>query len=307
MMSYQQWMFDTVGRFPTLVLGPSGSGKELVARALGLARFIPFNPRSGEFVEGPNKSFHPINLSALSETLIESELFGHRKGAFTGAFNERKGLFSIAGDYGTVFLDEIGEVRESTQVKLLRLLQSGEFQAIGDNRQAYFTGKIVAATHKDLAAEMEAGRFREDFYYRLCGDQVHTASLYDILKDRPEDLASSVNYICTKLVGNDGASELSGQIVSEIETTLPRDYGWPGNFRELEQAVRNCIVRGQYKPAEKALANESIEAAFHSAAMSLKDWTRLYVQQAVRTHGSYRSAARVLDVDQRTVKQLTES
>jgi transcriptional regulator with GAF, ATPase, and Fis domain len=305
MMSYQQWMFETVGRFPTLILGPSGSGKELVARALGLARFLPYDSKSGAFADGPNESFYPINLSALSETLIESELFGHCKGAFTGAFNDRQGLFSLAGGYGSVFLDEIGEVKESTQVKLLRLLQSGEFQAIGDNKPARYTGKIIAATHKNLAAEMEVGRFREDFYYRLCGDQIHTVALREILADEPADLATSVRYICTKLIGAEGAEDLSGRILTELHQHLPPDYPWPGNFRELEQAVRNCIVRGSYQPAETRSTGPSMDTIFQQTEISLEKWTQLYAQQAIQNYGSYRAAAQQLGVDQRTVKKLS--
>ena len=307
MMSYQQWMFDAVGRFPTLILGPSGSGKELVARALGLARFLPYDPKSGNFADGPENSFYPINLSALSETLIESELFGHRKGAFTGAFADRQGLFALAGEYGSVFLDEIGDVQQSTQVKLLRLLQSGEFQAIGDNRSLHYTGKIIAATHKDLAAEMKAGRFREDFYYRLCGDQLHTVSLRQILDDNPDELAHSVRYIIGKLIGAEGAAQLSGRVLSELQHDLPASYAWPGNFRELEQAVRNCIVRGEYRSAANAPKHADVAAIYQHTELSLDEWTRLYVRQAIQNHGSYRAAARHLGVDQRTVKKIADA
>ena len=141
MLSYQQWMHESVGRFPTLVLGPSGSGKEIVARAIGLSRFIPYDSVAGTFASRPKDSFRPVNLSALSETLIESELFGHRKGSFTGAIRDHAGIFETAGSHGTVFLDEIGEVPESIQVKLLRLLQSGEFQAIGRGPALLLRGK----------------------------------------------------------------------------------------------------------------------------------------------------------------------
>ena len=164
MLSYQQWMHESVGRFPTLILGPTGSGKEIVARAIGLSRFIPYNSKTGQFASNPNKSFCPVNLSALTETLIESELFGHRKGSFTGAMRDHLGIFKTAGQHGTVFLDEIGEVPESIQVKLLRILQSGEFQAIGGNAPSYYEGKIIAATHRDLGMEVGQGRMREDFF-----------------------------------------------------------------------------------------------------------------------------------------------
>jgi DNA-binding NtrC family response regulator len=302
MMSYQQWMYDSVGRFPTLILGPSGSGKEVVARAIGLSRFIPYDIKAGRFITSAQASFHPVNLAALSETLIESELFGHRKGSFTGAMADRDGLFATAGSYGTVFLDEIGEVSQATQVRLLRLLQSGEFQAIGDNRPAYFTGKVIAATHRDLDAEMRTGRFREDFYYRLCGDQVSTVALRDILRDRPEDLTTSVNYICTKLFGHEGAQHLCSRILNTLERDVPTDYRWPGNFRELEQAVRNIVVRDEYTPTPRH-EERSADNILKDSRYTLAEWNRIYVQQAFANAGSYREAARRLDVDQRTIKK----
>lgn len=302
MMSYQLWMYDAVGRFPTLILGPSGSGKEVVARAIGLSRFIPYDAQQGQFASPVEESFHPVNLAALSETLIESELFGHRKGSFTGATADRAGIFASAGNYGTVFLDEIGEVSQANQVKLLRLLQSGEFQAIGDNQPAYFTGKVIAATHRDLHAEMRTGRFRQDFYYRLCGDQIQTVALRDILQDSPEDLAISINYICTKLFGSEGAQHLSSRILETLQRQVPCDYAWPGNFRELEQAVRNIVVRNAYRPSP-AEANPSVDGIFNETRISLAEWNRLYTQQAFKNAGSYREAARRLDVDQRTIKK----
>ena len=302
MMSYQLWMYDTVGRFPTLILGPSGSGKEVVARAVGLSRFIPYDARQGQFLSPIEESFYPVNLAALSETLIESELFGHRKGSFTGATADRRGIFAAAGNYGTVFLDEIGEVSQATQVKLLRLLQSGEFQAIGDNSPAHFTGKIIAATHRDLQAEMRIGQFREDFYYRLCGDQIQTVALRDILEDSPADLAISINYICTKLFGSEGAQHLSARILQTLHKQVPSNYSWPGNFRELEQAVRNIVVRNEYKPSPTQ-ADPSVDAILKETRVSLAEWNRLYTQQAFKNAGSYREAARRLDVDQRTIKK----
>ena len=218
MLSYQQWMHESVGRFPTLILGPTGSGKEIVARAIGLSRFIPYDSKSGQFASNPHKSFCPVNLSALTETLIESELFGHRKGSFTGAMRDHAGIFKTAGQYGTVFLDEIGEVPESIQVKLLRILQSGEFQSIGGDAPSFYEGKIIAATHRDLSQEVRQGRMREDFFYRLCGDQVNTVGLKDILSSNPKEIENSIHYICSKLFGAEGAKELSFKVLDRLQS-----------------------------------------------------------------------------------------
>ena len=307
MLSYQQWMHESVGRFPTLVLGPSGSGKEIVARAIGLSRFIPYDPQSSQFASKPRDSFRPVNLSALSETLIESELFGHRKGSFTGAIRDHAGIFETAGVHGTVFLDEIGEVPESIQVKLLRLLQSGEFQAIGSEERSFYEGKIIAATHRDLDAEMRAGRIREDFFYRLCGDQVNTVALHEILASRPDEIIGSVHYICSRLFGPEGAGELSSRVVDTLREQVPKNYEWPGNFRELEQAVRNVIVRNEYVPVLRGEESNRIETVYENTEVSLAQWSATYARKAFENAGSYREAARRLKIDQRTLKKLVES
>ena len=304
MLSYQQWMHESVGRFPTLILGPTGSGKEIVARVIGLSRFIPYDPQSGQFVSNPNKSFCPVNLSALTETLIESELFGHRKGSFTGAMRDQPGIFKTAGQYGTVFLDEIGEVPESIQVKLLRILQSGEFQAIGGDAPSFYEGKIIAATHRDLTMEVRQGRMREDFFYRLCGDQVNTIALRDILSVNPKEIENSVFYICSKLFGVEGAKELSSKVVDRLQSVIPKNYPWPGNFRELEQAVRNIIVHDEFVPLGQGSEKEfDINQVYANTNLSLNDWSRIYAKKAYENAGSYREAARLLRVDQRTLKK----
>ena len=182
---YRRALHDRMHDFTTLITGESGTGKELVARAIGLSRFIPFDPETRCFTESYTASFHPLNLSALTPTLIESELFGHRKGAFTGAVDDREGWLEACGEGGTVFLDEIGELDGEIQVKLLRVLQTRSFQRIGETRTRRFAGKIIAATNRDLAREMQAGSFREDFYYRLNSDWVRTPTLREQLADHP--------------------------------------------------------------------------------------------------------------------------
>ena len=159
MRRYRRKLYDRMGTIPTLITGPSGTGKELVARAIGLSRYIPFDVKNKSFKRYFDEGFYAINLSALSETVIESELFGHRKGAFTGAVTERRGYLEEAGDLGSVFLDEIGEVNESIQVKLLRVLQTRSFQRLGDTENYQFNGKFIAATNRNLDEEMQRGTF----------------------------------------------------------------------------------------------------------------------------------------------------
>jgi transcriptional regulator with PAS, ATPase and Fis domain len=185
---YQRSLYRRLGDVTTLITGPSGTGKELVARAIGLSRYVPFDGDRGRFVENFFDGFHAVNLSALSPTLIESELFGHRRGAFTGAVADRVGWLESCPTHGAVFLDEIGEVDPAIQVKLLRVLQSRNFQRLGDTANLSFCGKIIAATNRDLKQEIDAGRFREDFYYRLCADRIATPTLRQQLDECPEDL-----------------------------------------------------------------------------------------------------------------------
>ena len=246
---YRRALFDKMGDVATLITGPSGTGKEIVARAIGLSRFIPFEPRRKRFVLEAGDTFFALNLSALAPTIIESELFGHRRGAFTGALTDRKGWLALCPPLGTVFLDEIGEVDPTIQVKLLRVLQTREFQPIGDTKTQAFAGKIVAATNRDLATEMTSGRFREDLYYRLCSDLITTPSLKEQLRDTPDDLNDLVRFIARRVVGKEESETVTTEVLEWIESHLERNYAWPGNVRELEQCVRNVVIRNAYRPA----------------------------------------------------------
>ncbi|MDG1138796.1 MAG: sigma 54-interacting transcriptional regulator [Opitutales bacterium] len=303
MLSYQQWMHEVVGRFPTIILGPSGSGKEVVADAIARSRFIPYDEKKGEFSAKPDLVFHPVHLSSLSETLLESELFGHKEGSFTGAIRDHKGVFQTAGKHGSVFLDEIGEVPEAVQVKLLRILQSGEFQPIGAEQKSFFQGKVIAATHRNLNERMHSGKMREDFFYRLCGDQIKTVSLREILDDSPKEMNVFISFISQKLFGKKGGEELRPRISTVLADSLPEDYPWPGNFRELEQAVRNVVVTGQYHPPKSLSQNQGISNDYEHSTLSMDQWISIYANQAYENFGSYREAAKRIGVDQRTLKK----
>ncbi len=307
MRRYRRALLDRLGDLTTLVTGPSGTGKELVARAIALSRFIPIDPRTGLFAEQFTQTFFPLNLSALSPTLIESELFGHVRGSFTGAFTDRVGWLELCPPLGTVFLDEIGELDPGLQVKLLRVLQSRAFQRIGEHRQRAFGGKVIAATNRDLAASMREGRFREDLYYRLCSDVIVTPCLREQLDDNPAALDTLLAHVAERLVGAEEAPALAAESAQWIRASMPADYPWPGNVRELEQCARNILVRSAYTPSRPLAADGGSGlagplAALAAAGLSADDLLAHYCSLVYARCGSYRETARRLSLDQRTAK-----
>ncbi|CCH53660.1 two component, sigma54 specific, transcriptional regulator, Fis family [Fibrisoma limi BUZ 3] len=205
-----------------LILGESGTGKELLARAV--------HNRSGR----KNKALVKINCAALPATLIESELFGHEKGAFTGATAQKAGRFELA-DGGTLFLDEIGEMPIDLQAKLLRVLQEGEFERVGSTKTLKVNVRLIAATNRDLEKEISEGRFREDLYYRLNVFPIQSLPL----RERKEDIPLLVRHFCTK--HGPGIGRQIDVIPQEVIDTL-MDYHWPGNIRELENVVERSLI-----------------------------------------------------------------
>ncbi len=171
---YRRSLYLRMSDISTLISGPSGTGKELVARAVGLSRYVPFDEKKQCFTDDFLGSFHAVNLSALSPTLIESDLFGHAKGSFTGATADRAGWLEQCQPLGTVFMDEIGELELAIQVKLLRVVESRSFSRVGETQTRRFEGKIIAATNRDLAEEIHAGRFRKDLIIGLLRLKPHT-------------------------------------------------------------------------------------------------------------------------------------
>jgi transcriptional regulator with GAF, ATPase, and Fis domain len=293
-----------MGDFATLVTGPSGTGKELVARAIALSRYLPYEPKRGAFGGDFSAGFFPLNLAALSPTLIESELFGHRRGAFTGALADRAGWMEVCPPAGAVFLDEIGEVGTDIQVKLLRVLQSRTFQPLGGTETRRFAGKIIAATNRDLPAEIRAGRFREDFYYRLCSDQIATPSLRDQLDAAPGEIETLVEHIAGKLLDADEAQAFTRDTLAWIAKNLGARYAWPGNFRELEQCVRNLVLRGDYRPAGPLTRGDAEDwnTLIESCALTADELLRRYTRIVFAQSGTVEETARRLDLDRRTVK-----
>jgi DNA-binding NtrC family response regulator len=302
---YRRSLYARMGDFATLVTGPSGTGKELVARAVALSRYLAFDPKRATFAGELDGGYFPLNLSALSPTLIESELFGHRRGAFTGAVADRAGWMEVCPAHGTVFLDEIGDVDASIQVKLLRVLQSRQFQRLGDTGSRDFGGKIIAATHRDLAAEIRAGRFREDFYYRLCSDQITTPSLREQMDASAEELPLMVGLIAYRLLEPGEAERVTRDAVAWIGKNLGASYAWPGNFRELEQCVRNLLIRRDYKPAGPLAChgNEDWNALLRRGTLTAEEVLTHYTRQVfAQADGNVEETARRMNLDRRTVK-----
>ena len=312
---YRRSLYDRMNDIPVLVLGESGTGKELVSRAIGLSRFIPFDREKQAFAEDYADGYRPVNLAALSSALIESELFGHKKGSFTGATHDRAGWLESCGPYGTIFLDEIGELDPAVQVKLLRVLQARTFQRIGETEERQFAGKIIAATNRDLEAEIDRGNFREDLYYRLCANVIRMPTLREQIAEEPEELERLVGVVATRIAGDEGEA-VTAETLAWIRAKLPDDYDWPGNVRELEQCVRSVLVEGQDAPppggarmrarrdADAAAPGEGggIAPSLLRGEASADDLMREYITRVYAKEGSYEAAARVLGLDRRTVK-----
>ncbi len=302
---YRRALHARMQDITTLVTGPSGTGKELVAQAIGLSRYIPFDLASETFAEDFAGSFHPVNLSALAPTLVEAELFGYRRGAFTGAVQDRAGWLEACSPQGTVFLDEIGDLAPEIQVKLLRVLHSRTFQRLGDLEPRRFRGKIVAATNRDLTEEIRAGRFREDLYYRLCADIVTTPSLREQLRDAPGELSNLIRFVARRVAGDSEEEAVAREVEAWTAEHLGPNYPWPGNVRELEQCVRNILVRKEYLPPKPPAARgprETLSRAAAEGTMTADELLGRYCTLVYSQCGSYEETARRLDLDRRTVK-----
>ena len=306
---YSTTMYAAMADFPTLITGPTGSGKELVARAVGQSGFVPYDEKKNSFASPLNELFVSLNLSALSQTLIESELFGHVKGAFTGATHDRVGWLEACPRHGAVFLDEIGELDHDIQVKLLRVAQDRVFQRLGDTRPCTFHGRIICATNRDLAEEMAAGRFRTDFFYRLCADQIETPSLAARCVDGDAELGHLVEHLLQRMIGAE-AVDVSGECIAWIRSELGPKYPWPGNVRELQQCIRSWLIRKQYRPCIQQAAaggKDSLESALACSEMSADELLTLYCRLKYEQNGSYLKTAQQLGLDRRTVKARVDA
>lgn len=303
------YMRELIGRmddYSTLLLGETGCGKGICASSIGRSSYIPYDESSGGFRESFTHAFVPLNLSQFSEHLIESELFGHRKGAFTGAVADYKGALARCSRYGAVFLDEIGEVSIPVQIKLLQVLEDREFLPVGSYEKKRFPGRIIAATNQELDKLRSEKLFRDDFYYRLCSDVIHVPPLRQRFREDQQELDDLVLHVVKRIVGPD-SDEVGYRVLEGIREQVPEDYGWPGNVRELEQCIRRILLKNRYEVEDSKLHSKNSEekiiadvrCADVTALELLSDYCRLLYEK----YGSYGAVARITELDRRTVKK----
>jgi two-component system, NtrC family, response regulator AtoC len=293
-----QEIFRTISKIAeykttVLVTGESGVGKELVARAIHRRS----SRRGGPFVA--------VNCGAIPENLLESELFGHKKGAFTDAVHDRRGLFEEATT-GTLFLDEIGELPLGLQVKLLRVLEDEKIRRVGDTRDLQVDVRIITATHRDLTAETKAGRFREDLFYRLNVLPIHCPPL----RERRDDIPLLIDHFVAKNNTRLGTS------IRGLDTETRRllyEYAWPGNVRELENTIERAMVLAEGEqivaadlPERIREARDPVQVQLASGELSVKKTTRIIEEILIRralqkTKGNRTRAAEVLEISHRAL------
>jgi DNA-binding NtrC family response regulator len=288
--------------FPVLVEGESGTGKELVAEQL-------HNSSSRT-----NAPFMTINCAAFTPELLDAQLFGHTKGAFTGAAAERAGFFEDAGE-GTLFLDEIGELPLALQSKLLRVLENGEFYRIGETKPRLSKARIVAATNRDLKEEVRSGGFRQDLYHRLCVLTIHVPAL----REREQDVLNLMEYFRKMYAAGNPAFELD-----ETAKSLLEEYTFPGNIRELRNIAIRLTAKYSGKTISAKALEQELETDFNQDAMELSNgdglveqelndknfhldekisvWERKYVNHALsKCNGNLSKAARMLGINRTTL------
>ncbi len=293
-----QDIFRTIAKiadFKTTVLvsGESGTGKELVARALHRRSARKSHP------------FVAVNCGAIPENLLESELFGHKRGAFTDATSDRRGLFEEA-DGGTLFLDEVGELPLSLQVKLLRVLSDETIRRLGESRDVKVDVRIVAATHRDLSAEVKANRFREDLFYRLNVLPIAIPPL----RARRDDVPLLIDHFVAR------NNARLGTTIRGVDTEARRllvEYAWPGNVRELENTIERAMVLSEGDmlvasdlPDRIREARDPVQVQLASGELSIKKTTRVIEETLIRralqkTHGNRTKAAEVLELSHRAL------
>lgn len=261
-----------------LIEGESGTGKELVAHYIH---------RKSDRAEKP---FIKVNCAAIPEQLLESELFGHVRGAFTGALKDRQGRFETA-DGGTIFLDEIGELSSSIQSKLLRVLQTKDFERVGENITRKVDVRVISATNRNLDEALKEGNFREDLFYRLNGVRIKLPPL----RERPEDVPFLIHHFLKEY-----SKDKSIEIAQDADKAL-KAYRWSGNVRELENVIERAALLSVNGIIEMNHLPEEIRSASEPQALSLEETEKVQIKKVLQIAKDYDEAARILGVDRKTL------
>jgi transcriptional regulator with PAS, ATPase and Fis domain len=305
MRAFDRVLWGRMEDFSTLLLGETGTGKGSAAAAIGRSGYIPFDRAKGRYVASFTQSFIATNLSQFPETLIESELFGHRKGAFTGAVDDHKGLFELCSQHGALFLDEIGEMTVPVQIKLLQVLQDRTFTSVGSHQAKRFAGRVIAATNKSLTDLRASGRFRDDFFYRLCSDVITLPTLRQRIEEDRTELERLVTELIVRLTGKEDPHD-TDFILTAFARDLPRNYPWPGNVRELEQAVRRVLLTHHYTGDIKIGSTEpgrALAGEIQTGTLSARELLSRYCALLYDRLGTIEDVARRTGLDRRTVKK----
>src|SRR5438552_10992177 len=305
MRGYEVGLWNRMEDFSTLLLGETGTGKGSAAAAIGRSEFIPYAAGERRFAANFTDTFIAINLSQFPETLIESELFGHRKGSFTGAIDHHQGVFERCSAHGALFLDEIGEVSMPVQIKLLQVLQERTLTPLGGHEKKRFSGRVIAATNRRLADLRRGGRFRDDFFYRLCSDVIEVPTLRQRIAESPDELRQLVRLLVARITGGESVP-LSARVLEALERGVPRGYPWPGNVRELEQAVRRVLLTGRYVPDLAHAADDEEAALVHelrAGELTAAQVLGRYCALLYRRLGTYTDVAKRTGLDPRTSRK----
>jgi two-component system, NtrC family, response regulator HydG len=309
MRGYETALWNRMEDFSTLLLGETGTGKGSAAAAIGRAGFIPYVPAEQRFAASFADAFIAINLSQFSEALIESELFGHVKGAFTGAIGNHEGIFQRCNAHGALFLDEIGEVSVPVQIKLLQVLQDRVFTPVGGHERKRFSGRVIAATNRPLGALRREGRFRDDFFYRLCSDVIEVPTLRRRIVEAPGELEQMARLLVARIAGSEDRA-LADSVVEALEASVPASYTWPGNVRELEQAVRRILLTGRYAGdlvEATQSGDDALLAKLRSGDLSAVQLLEQYCALLYRRYGTYTEVAKRTGLDPRTSRKHVEN
>ena len=305
---YDKHLWNRMEDFSTLILGETGTGKGTAAMAVGRSGFIPFDSKKGCFADSFTSTFISLNLSQFPETLLESELFGHRKGAFTGAVEDYPGVFDRCSPHGAILLDEIGEVANHVQIKLLQVLQDRVFAPVGSHVKSRFQGRVIAATNRSMEEIVNGKVLRDDFYYRLSSDVIEMPPLRKRISQDSEELTALLAFTVERIMGT-RCDNLVKKVLKMIDRELGKSYPWPGNVRELEQCVKQVMLRRGYEKLQRKEATGAkyrLIKALDKGDMTVSELTSAYLQLLYEKHGAYEKVARQAGMDRRTVKKYID-